>query len=355
MKIQETFPIVSRNLQRLWKEKTFVLLIALLLFILLSMSILISVVVFLFNPQYLTQEDIKVAILTDNVLPTELFDSRDIDFIEHQSIVSARLAFENHSVDAIIYDETYLEEKIVTQPQILELIVTEDPLQQSLVLSLLKPQLESAESQLQNERDVIPNAIWQSEVRFSTRLLQGTDTIYEAILSLMIPLMLLIPIFLIGNLFVDSVSQEFEEGAMENILVTISPLRYVYEHIIEAVMLNGALTIAFLALINLRFGFIQNEVLVFIYTLSFLFPIVLLALLVTFMFKKKEVGQLIYSFSILAIFLLSPFTQYGPTYIITELLLGRTDLFLPGIAIIFASTVILFGGLKYYLNKEYYV
>ena len=350
MAFKEKFPIVSRNISNLIKERTFVLLLLLLFFIIISMGVLISVVVFLFNPQFLVTESIPVGILENQEVLPDILRIQSFEFISFLTLDDAILAFENATIDAIIYE---IDQE--ASPRILELIVVSDSLKQSLILSLLKRPLERAESRLHFASGSLENVIHDVQIRFSTTPLSGTNTIYEAILGLMIPLLLLIPIFLIGNLFVDSVSQEFEEGNMDIILSTISPLRYIYEHVLQAVILNSLLSALFIFFITLRFPYIENQFLLFVYAQLFLLPIILLSLGISFIFKKKDVSQLLYSFIILALFVISPFLTVGPTYIITDLLLGSLTYFFLGVVFIIATTAVLYTILRFMLSKEYYL
>jgi hypothetical protein len=353
MKLSERFPIVNRNLKSLMREKTFILLVLLLLFIILTMSILIFTVMFLFNPQFLSQEDIKIGVLVnDTGLPFELRGIDGIDYIQKNTSEELSQLFNEGELDAIIVTQETRD--FDADPLILNIIVIEDPLKQSVALSLLKPALEKAESRFQSERDAISGAVWQADISFGRVPISGADTLYQTIFSVMLPLILIIPIFLIGNLFVDMISQEKEEGNMPIILSVISPIRYMHEFIIQAVVINSILTIVFLLLLKSRFFFIENIFLTFIYLMIFLIPITLLSIFYSFAFEKIEVSQLLYTFTILSIFLFSPFFTFSPNYVITELLLGHVENAIPGIAVAIGLSVVLYVWMRFYLQRLYY-
>jgi ABC-type Na+ efflux pump permease subunit len=351
--VVRSMPILSRNFKQLFKERTFMLLVLLLLFVVLTASILVSILIVIFNPQFLVTDDIAVGVLVNDSLPRELLDVRQFDFIAYDSKEDAQFAFDVGNVSALIFVQTARQN--YSDPIVLDMIITDEPLKQSLFLSLSKPALQKAEDRYQEQRGAVSGSIWSSQVLFNRPPLNGLHIMYEAIVGMMIPFLLLIPIFLIGNLFIDSVSQEFEEGNMQILFTSVSPLRYIHEHILQAILLNGVLLSLFLGLLALRFSFLENFASIFLYNTLFLIPVVIFALLLVFIFKKKETAQLSYTFAVLAIFVISPFVSFGPTFVLTEYLVGNTAFHIFGVLFALILGLLSYTWLYIYVKREYYV
>jgi hypothetical protein len=347
------FPIVRRNFSQLIKERTFVLLILLLLFVVLTASILVSILIVIFNPQFLVTDKIDVGIVIGDSIPRELLDVTQFSFTSYSSVDEALFAFDTGEVNVVVLTQAMRE--TLDDPLILDIILPEDVLKQSLFLSLAKPALHKAERRYQAQREAIDDALWSSQVTFNRAPLSGLHIMYEAIVGMMIPFLLLIPIFLIGNLFIDSVSQEFEEGNMQILFTSVSPLRYIFEHVIVAVLLNWLLLGMFLGLLWLRFSFLENYLSIFFYNTLLLLPVVIFSLFLVFYFQKKETAQLCYTFVVLVIFVLSPFFSFGPTFVLTEFLVGNTSFHILGFSVVLFMTLLSYVLLYWYVKKEYYI
>ncbi len=347
-----------RNMNQLRKEKTFILLVLLLIFIVITASILISVLLVIFNPQMLVSENIQVGVVSDHQVPRELTDVRRFEYTVFANESEAFANFANNTVSALILQNKNANNSNAigyTEPFILDIIVGTDPLAESLFLALLKPALQRSEERYQFQRAILPDAIWPNQVDFGRTPQNGLHILFETIITLMIPFLLLIPIFLIGNLFVDSVSQEFEEGNMPILLTATSPLKYVHEHILQAFVINTVILGAFLLLLKARFAYLENMWSIYLYNSILLIPIILFALALVFVFQKKETAQLAYTFGVLAIFVLSPFFSFSPTIVIAEYLAGNTSFHLEGLLFVILLSIISYLTMRRYLRKNYYL
>lgn len=352
MKLSERFPIIARNFSNLKRERTFILIVLLLVFIVTTMSILVYTLIYVFNPQYLSNENLNLGLESHADIPSELRHNGKITFSEYSDKQKMFSDFQNESLDAIIIVQKQREN--YQDHLILKIILPEDALKSSYILSILKPLLQNAESRFQYERNALQGAIWLSQIDFYRKPLQNIHLLFESLFSLVFPLMLLIPIFLVGNLFIDQIMQEKEEGNLALVFSSISPKRYIHELLLQALVMNSVLLFIFLFFLKIRFPFMENILLVLLYGIAFTFPIMLLSIFISFLFKKLDIAQLVYTFIILSIFLFSPFFTFSPLYVITELLLGNIFILVPGFFGILIISLLLYIFLKYFIDRDYY-
>ena len=342
------FPIMMKNLRDLRREKTFVLLMLLMVFILLSVSILVATVAFIYNPEFLISEPIKAGIIGGSDIFDPLMGHQKLELVAYSAGAEARALsdFDEGSLDAVIRVQQ------AGPPAIIHLTVPNDPIAASVFLSIVKPRLEQAEFQLQDDRGALGGAVWPSQIEFRYPPVKGADTLFEIILGFMLPLIILVPAFVLGNLFVDNISQEFEEKNSEVLFSAVSPRRYVHEYLLMGLLINAALVAIFLLVISLRFRFLQNLIPVYLYANLFCSVLLLFSMMIVFIFRKKDISQIVYSFGILSIFLLSPFFIASPLHAITEMLLGKTVLF--SFAVLAALAIVFYILVQAVLRKHYY-
>ncbi|HLP79735.1 MAG TPA: ABC transporter permease [Acidobacteriota bacterium] len=348
--IESMFPLATKYMRDLKREKTIGLFFSLLFFIALSVSLLILTVSFIYNPEYLINGTVPVGV----VGPIE-----SIPFI--RTIPKANITLfttESEGIDALVNGSIDGLVTIDTPPSpyfagVLRITTPSSPVTSSVILSLLKPALELQEQSLQSQRDVNNEFIWTTQIQ-ARPTLKGANVIYEIILAFIVPLFVLIPAFVIGNMFVDSLTQDIEQKVLSLLLTVISPARIVFEYVIFGVVASSSLVAVFLAILYLRFAFLNSFGLVMLYAVLFSITVFIFAIVASLVFVKKEIAQIVYSFAIVSIFLLSPFIKISPLYTITELLLGNTSHFFSSILALAVVASICGVGLFVHLRKNYY-
>ncbi|MFW5746074.1 MAG: ABC transporter permease [Nanoarchaeota archaeon] len=349
--IAARLPIMSKALADLRREKTIILLMILLAFILLSVSVLVATVTFVYNPEYLLDEPLKVGVVDSPQLFLGSLRSSKIQIVQLSSHEMAMEQFQSGDVDGLFLVQ---QKAGPDQPAIVRVVVPEDPVRSSIFMSLAKPLLEDIESRLQERMRNSVDLIWMHEVQFALPRIKGAHTIFEIIIGLLLPLIILVPSFILGNLFVDNVSQEFEEQNMQLIIAATSPMRFIHEYLLMGMLMNIFFVTIFLFIIFLRFDFILNAIPIFLYAMLFCSFILIFSLLSTFVFRKKEVAQIVYSFGILSIFLLSPFFRFSPLHTIADMLLGNIIGVGYNILALAVVIIILYGMLRAFVRVRYY-
>jgi hypothetical protein len=342
------FPVIAKNLSDIRREKTFLLLMALLLFILISISILVATVALVYNPEYLVQEPMHIGTLDDSGLYNRLIRHSKVELHTYAAMTDAQIAFDESDIDAILYVSDQ------GPPVILNIVLPSDRVKSTVLLSIIKSVMEREEYELQEDRHVVRDAVWPSGIRYAGYGARGIDVLFEIIIGFMIPLIILIPGFVIGNMFIDNISQEFEEGNVDLIFSSASPLRYIHEYLLLGLIVNTVLVSLFLVVLFLRFSFLESFAEVLVYGTFFSLGVLLFSLLSVFLFQKKDIAQIVYSFGILTIFMLSPFFFLSPLQTLTGFLLGYGGAGLWGFAPVVVIVILLYGILRWYLGRLYY-
>ncbi len=356
--LRRRLPITTKYVQDLWRERTILLFFGLLLFIALSVSLLLLTLSFIYNPDALLAQPLSIGIVGSSPVYASLLTHPKINLYQYYNLSDALADFDNSSLAAVFSTH---DENGVT---VVDAILPSSPVTSAVVLSISKDVFDDAEERLERLRIIDPQFVWPYQITGSggrsngagsSSSSRGADTLFALILGLIIPLFVLIPAFVIGNMFVDTLTQEFEQKLHQSLFCAISPLRYVAEYLVFGAVANIFVVFVFVGILFLRFSFVEHFGLVLLYAFVFGILLFLFAMNCSFFFRRKEVAQTVYSFGVVALFLLSPFFTLSPIFTLTELLLGNTGLFFISLGILAVGCLLLFGLLYYRLKKEYYL
>jgi len=353
--MRRKLPVATKYLQDLWREKTILLFFGLLLFIVLSVSLLLLTLSFVYNPDALLTQPLAIGIIGSSPVYGPLLAHPKINLYQYSSLSAALVDFDNGTLSAIFSTRN------VNGVTVVDAVLPSSPVTSAVVLSISKDVFGDAEERLEKLRINDPQYVWPYQISSnadsgdSTSAVRGADTLFALILGLIIPLFVLIPAFVIGNLFVDTLTQEIEQKLHQSLFSAISPMRYIGEYLLFGVLANIFVVFIFVGLLFLRFSFVAHFGLVLTYAFLFGLLLFLFSMNCSFFFKRKEVAQTVYSFGVVAIFLLSPFFSLSPLFVLTELLLGNTLLFPTSIALLVSGCILLLFLLYYKLHKEYYL
>lgn len=338
------FPVFFKQLRDLWREKTFLLVIGLILFVMLSLSLLIAVTAFVYNPEFLADEPVKVAYVGTEDITSY---NAKIQWGLFPDMDTALEAFYDGTVDGVVHQQP-------GDLLLFDVVLPNNPVKKSLLSALLKDTFQKLEDAVLSQQEILP-MISPADIRTQNVPIRGLDKIYEILFGFALPLFLLIPLFLIGNLFVDNISEDFERKNNALLFSSYNPLRYIHQTLAFGAVINVILVLAIQLVMFKRFSFLTNEWIVFGYVLLFFGIIAQLAILFAFIFKTKTPAQLSYSFSVLTIFLFSPYVMHFPIKTISISMLG-IDAFNPVyVAWTLLANVLLYVVLRWYVAREYYV
>jgi ABC-2 type transport system permease protein len=229
-------------------------------------------------------------------------------------------------------------------PFIFKIYLPESEVQSSLILSYLKERFEILENKILQQN---VNVINIDNIRVVGTRNKGSDYIYEILYSFLIPFLFLVPIFLVGSLIIDIVTQEIESKTIMIIATAINLKRYFNEVILAGILMSFLQIIIWTILIQLRGLNINNIPLLMIYLTLFSFFICSSALLISIKFKSKSRSQLIYSILIMLISVSIGLSYLNPVAFISIII---SDIF---IASIFGYILIfILGFIVYYFTLK---
>jgi len=153
---------------------------------------------------------------------------------------------------------------------------------------------------------------------------------------------------------VDNIAEDFERKNNQVLFTAYNPLRYVGEVFLFGLVLNTVLVVILQSILYLRFSFLVQPLLVFLYGLLFFMLVAQIAALFVFIFKTKMVSQLAYSFAILSLFLFSPYVSWMPVKTMSLAKLGIEGISWIYLSWIVMANVLLFFGFRFYIKRAYY-
>lgn len=301
-------PIVRKIFSDLFRERTIVFIIGILLFVTISMGLVLSTATLIFNPQLLSKTPMAVGVVNVTLRATSF------ETTQYASYEKALQAFDEHKIDAVVY-QTGISEDGLAQ---VTLTVPSDPVKSAVATSVIKQSLLDYDLLLRQEQD-------QSLPIVRTRFMaQGSKILFETLMSFIIPFLILIPLFFMGNLLIDIISEEYEKKTINYLFLARGNFFVWLEHALAGWFLGIVLCAFFLVALKITLPFLQNIFIIFMYSSLIGFLLCVLSILAVALFRKKDICQTVYSFSLLTLFLLTPFLPLGPVFIITDLLLGNS-------------------------------
>ncbi|MFT4311608.1 MAG: hypothetical protein ACMXYF_00065 [Candidatus Woesearchaeota archaeon] len=333
--------IIQKLFSDMIREKNFVFLLILLLIVVLGIAVLISLVEYVHHPEMLLSTSPTIGFV--NHIPGQIPFFVNQEFFTDEQM--AHEQFMGGGIDAYVtfdqlMDGTYNVTIIVDQ---------DDPRSQAHI-SLLRFYLETAEYRLQTQ---LTGELWPNQLRTNLDRTRGKSMTYDLVVLYMIPILLLVVSFLLGNYLIDVISDEFEKKTFA-ILQTAIPLHTLIRDLIIFVQLiHIPVLLLFMGILYLQFSFLQQFWLVFLFVSILGTFFFLYALFCIFYAKQKEYAQLFYNIGIFALLGASPFLSFFPLYLITQLIVGEFLLLI--ILGYLLCVVFAYFGLLSYLQKEYYV
>lgn len=343
-------PIVKKIFSDLSKEKTIVFAILLQLFIILTASLLITNSKEIFNPENLMGDSIDIAITGNRHFSSRIigyFDD-DINIIEYDSHQDAIDDFFLKEIDAILnvgVGEEFL-------PIFIELTIPKGDVKSSMILAKVREGLEIYENVLRENNLAEPDAIMLDRLNIKERANPVATQIYEALYSLLIPFLLLMPGILLGGLVIDILIEELEKKTLNLLMLIISFRRYIFELIIATLTISVVQILLWQFLLAWQGIEINNLAQITAITIMLNFIMFLFCIILTLAIMEKTKSQVIYSFLILLLFATMPLFEVNPIRVITRLAIGLEPvafysyfLILSGIAVVlFSSMMIVIKG-----------
>lgn len=294
-----------RELSSLSREKTIVLALLVQLFIAAFSSFLVVGLTSLYSPSAVAEGGVEVAVVGDagGEFVAAAEEVGGIQVRPYPDVSAATDAFETGGVDALVEARTDERRIAVT------VTAPEEGLRRTLVVVRVRAALEALERAEREERaDSLDAEIVPLPPAIDASPYLGFTY------TVLVPLLLLLPVFIGGSVAVDGITEEVERGTLE--LLRVTPLSFV------AIVEGKALALAALGPVQallwvglLSFNGIPvanlGRVLVFVSALS----VVTVALGVTtaLLVSDRQRAQLLYSFGTLGLFTVGEALPESPT------------------------------------------
>ncbi len=273
------FEIVKKDLKLMFRERTFVSIVLLIVFVAGISSVVTFGLILLYNPDYLGfYGSSKVAVVGECFIES-CYDER-----------TAMKLFKSGRVDAVLIVSDFNGIKYV------DVIVPDDEIKAAQVLSYVKKLLTEYEEGL---RDVygVPNL--ELKVYSGSREVEipsGSSTVFKFIYLILIPLLSITTAVVAAGMVIDSVCEEIQSRSIEVLLSTpLTPFKISISKITSPMIFSSLLTALWLLLLALNKVDIANPLLAFAISMSITAFFVSLGYLMAVRFGDRERAQLIFS------------------------------------------------------------
>lgn len=332
-------PIAKKIMKDLLREKTITFAILLQLFIIFTSAILLTHASTFFDTTSVVGSDpITVALTGDSYVSERVepyFERSDINVVIYPEQSTALEKFEAGDIDGILIFNTskdYL-------PIYIDMIVPKGDVKASIITSSVKDALEIFENELRDNYLAEPNAIRLDRLHMTRKANPVTTQIFEALYSILIPFLLLMPGVLLGGLVIDIIIEEIETKTLNLLMLIISFRRYLLEVLFSILALSMLQVVLWQYLLSLQGIAIAHLPQITLLTLILNFFLFVMCIILTLGVMDKTRAQLIYSFVVILLFATAPLFSINPIRIISRLAIGL-------VAVPFASYALILTGIS---------
>lgn len=315
--------IVRKELRSVIRERTIIIALVIQLFIASFSSAMLVGLLSLYDPDSIgvyTSVNLSVGLLgVQNDQFAALLRERGIRVIPFDESARAQAAFNRGQVQAILSlppDQG--------NPIEMKMFLPTNQATASIIQMILQDALKRYENILRERRDI--------QVRY-TDLKGKPPTTFEFIYSVIIPVLMLFPAFVAGNLVVDSLSEEIENNTFDTLLSAPLTLNTaIGGKIVAAILIATMQCAAWLVLLRLNRIIIQNFVWVLVLAAIVAGIITVSSALVAVWFQDRERSQFVYALFIIVATSLTYWLDTSPIKVMARLAIG--DYYTSGIDLI---------------------
>lgn len=315
--------IAKKEMRSLLTEKTLILAIIIQLLIASFSSLLVIGLASFFDPSALDSYNVdrtKVGIVGEGEL-NRFIDKSQIRPYYYKNLESAIDDFNNNRIDAVLV----IPEVGSMSSDIIRIVIylPKSDIKATLVTLQLKKPLEEFEAFV---RDVRSPRIGFEPVRlYVDDIPKKTSTYFEFIYGILIPLLVLTPVFISGGLIIDMLTEEFERKTMD--LLFVSPISF--SEILDGKMLTAVIIVPlqaslWLMLVSLNRVAVYNIGIIMLLISIIAYIIVLIGAIIAVKYRERVISQYIYSLILILLFLVAYLFPGSPLNLVTRLSSGAT-------------------------------
>ncbi|MDD1730503.1 MAG: ABC transporter permease [Methanospirillum sp.] len=336
MNLHRTWVITKKELSGLANEKTILLAILLQLFIALFSSFLMVGLSAMYDPAtYGSVTGIRygVGVVGNDTVLSHLLDENPSFKAYQMDLPKALGALKERKLAAVIWTPGTLPED--KDPVSLTLYTIKNDIQSAVIEVKLKEIFLKYENLL---RDVRSDRITRHPVTLTASRPVSTNTFYEFIYALLIPLLLFMPAIISAGLVIDLITEEYQQQTLDTLRTTPASLHeIVWGKIASCVILipvESGLWLVLLSLNGIRIGSLPEILLQVIFASS---ALILVAAVFALWYRDRTKAQFIFSTAAVILLLLILAFPGNPLNIIALLASGSPAPFHWPVLLIFIS------------------
>jgi ABC-type Na+ efflux pump permease subunit len=281
--------IALKDLKSILRERTFVSVILMLVFVASFASVLTFGLLILYNPTYLNLfQSSKVGVAGDAPVLQSFFDKH------YPSLEDAFNDFYSGKIDAILW---LPKENLTKGANYVKVFLPRDEIKSIQAAIVIKKKLLEYQDYLRKLRGI------PAEKRLSIysasgeklEIPQGVSIVFKFIYVVLIPLMMITTAVIASGLFIDLITEEKETKTIDLLIAACKREEIITGKILAAILLPIILTPLWLFLLMLNGVEIHNFFLVLSISYSFSFLMISISALIVTFFKDRERSQLVFS------------------------------------------------------------
>lgn len=298
--------VALKDLRAMFKERTFVSIIVLLLFIASFSSVITFGLLLMYNPTYFSYgNDAKI------VYAGDCFTSECYEFGEAMEKLNVG------AVDAVVFvrkgsDVVYV-----------DLYLPEDDVRAIQTLAAVKKELLKYEELLRLENGVPVFSVKVYSDTGEIEVPEGASVVFKFIYLVLMPLIVITTAVVCAGLIIDSICEELENKTFEILMTTpLSTFEISLGKVFASIILATVLTSLWLGLLMVNGIEIYNAHLAFVASLATSFIFITLAYVFASVFRDRERSQLIFSILVVGLLPLLLSKSISPAVMVGRIAAG---------------------------------
>ncbi len=298
--------VADRELRNIVGEKTFILAIAIQVFVAAFSSFLVVGLATLFDPTAAGSDGGVAVALEGNEDLRELLEERGVEVLLVSGPDRGQQLMEQDRVHAFVQVERV--EPNATDPVAVHMVVPEGRFRTPVTVVVLQDTLKAYEQELREARgDRLEHAPLEVTVE------ETTSSYYEFVYTLLVPLLLFLPAFLAGALVADSLTEELQRGNLPLLLVTRLDIADVADgKVLANAVLSPALGLAWILLLEVNGIPVANVVWLLLQVAGTAVLFGVAATLVALLTRERNKAQVAYTSLLLVLLLASNLLPESP-------------------------------------------
>lgn len=298
--------IFRKEMMSIIKEKTFISTLLMQVFLIAFYSLALFGVIILIAPQMGTRNVDLLVVQNqylDNRIAEHFHDRISVTYGDSSELKRHQAAIEFRSKD----------------PYIIYLYTQEEGFASARIVSELKKVFDSYEESIQEQHGITRIKPIVEASGMDVNRIKIMNIIYEFKYLMLVPLLLFLPIYLSGVLFIDLFTEELASKTLAILLVTpMTFSRIVYEKIAASFVISISQILIWVALLEFRGINILNKPMIFVLVVLLNLNVLLFTAVISISLKKRAICQTIFSF-LMIILLVTKGFHMNPLNIITKL------------------------------------